>query len=358
MLFKQATVIRIAGEIPTDVEEINKALEQHKFTPCRDMESERLGWVAPTEGEEDPFVRAHGAIYLICLKIQKKLLPPKVIQEELKSRLAARGMSGKKVRAKERQQMLEEIRFDLLPHAFSTYSNVLGYIDMQRREIIVGSANGTQVDDFLSCLRMAFGSLPVVHIKTKNHPQHSMTPWARDRQAPPKVKFGQEITLIDTVDGGRGTFRNQDLSSDEILQCIASGKQVQRVSLEWNDYLGFSVDDTLVLRKITALNMFNEEFEGDDDDNAKLDSDLFMTYTGLRQLLPELYRWFDVVEPGSEDDLGSPSGVVASDHDPDDYNPLTDTNPYEEFGGWQDDGLELGEEAPVTENEEEESAES
>ncbi len=304
MLMKNATIIRITGDIPVTAEAIEAALTPHKFVPARDMESERYGFVSPTDRDDDPLVRAQGNVFLLCLKIQTKILPPSVIKEELKERLAARGAAGRKLRAKERQQMIDDIRFDLLPKAFSKYNRILGYIDAQRREIIIGTASASQADEFLTCLRTAFGSLPVAVLEAQTSPQAEMTEWAKQQKAPAKVKFGHEISLEDPTEGGKGAFRKQDLTSEEILQCIDSGKRVQRISLCWNDYLSFTVDDRLVLRKIAPLDMFDEAFEGDDDENAKLDANLFMTYSGLRRLLPELYKWLNVkVEASDEQEV-------------------------------------------------------
>lgn len=328
MLFKNATIIKIVGDIPSTADAIQSALEKHPFVPARDMEFERRGWVSPVNEESEELVRAQGRAFMMTMKVQTKILPSSVIKEELKERMALRGMHGRKVRAKERNQMIEEIRFDLLPKAFSKYSRVHGYIDAERQEIVVGTASASQVDEFLALLRVAFDGLPVKLLESDVAPQSRMTHWAQNQEAPPKVKFGQDITLEDPSEGGKGTFRKQDLSSDEILQCIASGKRVQRIALEWNDYLSFTVDERLVLRKLTPLDMFDEEFEGDDDEYAQFDADLFMTVSGLRRLLPELYQWFEVEVDGHDsddsplDDEGADSNApLDSGYD---YDPETD----------------------------------
>lgn len=297
MLFKNATIVQITGDIPVSAEAIEAALKPHAYVPARPMESERYGWVPPTDIAEDSLVRPQGNVFLLSLKIETKILPASVIKEELRERMAVRGAAGRKLRAKERQQMIDEIRFDLLPKAFSKYDRILGYIDAQRREIIIGTASANRADEFLSCLRTAFGTLPVQLVEPDYAPQVRMTEWATKAKAPAKVQFGQEISLEDPKEGGKGAFRKQDLTSEEILQCIHSGKRVQRISLSWNDYLSFSVDDRLVLRKLRTLDTFEDEheFESDDEVHAKLDADLFMTFTGLRRLVPEIYKWFDVM---------------------------------------------------------------
>lgn len=308
MLFKKATVVPITGEIPDTEEAIQAALEKHRFVPCRDMESERRGWVSPINEEYPELVRGLNGAFLIALKVQTKILPSSVIKEELKERLAARGMAGRKVRAKERTQLIEEIRFDLLPKAFSKVGRIYGYLDMTRKEIVIGTASANQADEFLACLRSAFGSLPARLLDPKESPQSRMTEWVKTQEAPIKVKFGQEITLEDPGEGGKGTFRKQDLTSDEITECIDAGKRVRSIALEWNSYLGFTIDERLVLRKIKPLDMFDEDYDGDsgDDEYAALDADFYLTVSGLRQLLPEIYTWFEV--GSGSDEAGDKSG--------------------------------------------------
>jgi recombination associated protein RdgC len=355
MLFKNATIIKIVGDIPCTADAIQSALAQHPFVPARDMESERRGWVSPVNEDSEELVRAQGRCFMMSMKIQTKILPSSVIKEELKERMALRGMHGRKIRAKERNQMIEEIRFDLLPKAFSKYTRIHGYIDAERQEIVVGTASANQVDEFLASLRVAFDGLPVKLLESEVSPQSRMTHWAQSREAPPKVKFGQEIALEDPSEGGKGTFRKQDLSSDEILQCIESGKRVQRIALEWNDYLSFTVDERLVLRKLAPMDMFDEEFEGDDDENAKFDADFFMTVSGLRRLLPELYQWFDV-KAGDSDD----GGVYAEDEGNEapsesaDYGYEYDPNADSELGDFNEEELhdELDEDDAYSEAEE------
>jgi len=319
MLFKKATVVRITGDIPVTAEAIEALIEKRKFVPAREMEFERIGWVPPTQEEDAPLVFAQSNVYLMALKIQTKILPDSVVKEELRERLAARGAMGRKVRAKERQQMMDDIRFDLLPKAFSRYVRIMGYIDAQRREIVIGSASSAQVETFLSVLREDFGSLPVALLETDFPTQRRMTDWTKAQEAPSKVRFGQEISLLDHAEGGRGTFRKQDLHSEEILQCIDSGKLVDRIELKWNDYLSIVVDDRLVLRKIAPLDMFDDKFESGDDAASALDADLFLTSSALRKLLPELYKWFDVSDPGvgvQGDGEEEETDFAASDYSP------------------------------------------
>lgn len=326
MLLKNVTVVRLTDDIVREHDELTKTLEAQRFVPAREMEAERYGWIPPTGNEDDELVYSQGSVALLCLQKETKILPASVIREELKERLALREKGGRTVRAKERQNLMEEIKFELLPRAFSKHTRIMGYIDYQRQEVIVGTASANQAEEFLSSLRASLGSLPVTPLQAEYTPTKRMTDWTRLREAPSKVKFGAEITLAE-AEGGKGSFRKQDLMSEEIQQCIEAGKQVQRMSLEWNDYLTFAIDENLTIRKLGALDMFDEKYEGADDEDDALAANLYLTFMALRQLLPELYQWFGVGEP-----------EYAADSGDDRSDPGFDVDDFSEQEGQDDNG--------------------
>ena len=358
MLFKNATIVRLVKGISRDNDEITKTLQAHKFVPARAVEFERRGWVSPTGEEDDDLIYCQGAVSLLCMQIEQKILPNQVIQEELKERLKIRGLNWRSVRTKEKQQMLEEIKFDLLPKAFSKYSRVMGYIDYQRQEIVVGSASPGQVDEFLSFLRLSLGSLPAIPVQSDHSASMRMTKWVKLREAPPKVRFGKEISLYEH-DGGKGTFQKQDLLSDEIQECIGAGKTVQRLALEWNDYIGFTVDENWTIRKLSPLDMFDESYDGDDAEENDLAAKLFLTVMALRQLLPEFYSWFGIEDIDGDDTEGAfdsddtERGMDVDDFDHDSTFQMPELSE-EEF----DDSYEESEESENSESEADSPAEN
>lgn len=320
MLFKNITVLKIIGDVPTDLEEIEGLLKKYKFSPAQGVEQEKVGWVNPVnDDDDDMLVRSLSGAVLFCLKVETKILPSSVINEELKQRLSLRGMNRGKARQKDVQRISDEIRFELLPKAFSRYSRVMGYVDLQRQELIIGTANGSQAENFQSLLRQSFGTLKVTGLAPEEDPKSRMTSWMKNLIAPDRVKFGEEISLEDPADGGgKGNFRKQDLRSDEIKECLDSGKLVHKLALQWNDYLSFVLDGSLVIRKIAPLEMFDQDFKGEDEDEdyATFDTDFFLTINGLRQLLPEVFSWFGVGTEDSEDHDLSDIFSQESDFDP------------------------------------------
>src|SRR5690606_23539546 len=104
---------------------------------------------------------ANGAL-LICLREEKKLLPASVVREALDERIReVEDREMRKVRKREREQLKEEIIFELLPRAFTRSTNTYGYIDTQAGMVVVDASTWRKAEHFTERLRDALGSLPI-----------------------------------------------------------------------------------------------------------------------------------------------------------------------------------------------------
>ena len=86
MWFKNLLVYRL-NKWNVTPEALEEKLSQNAIQPCSAMEMQRLGWVSPKE-EGQPLVHTLGPQMLICLGVEKKLLPNTVINKFAKSRAA------------------------------------------------------------------------------------------------------------------------------------------------------------------------------------------------------------------------------------------------------------------------------
>lgn len=308
MLFKNATVFRLRNGHKIDQESLEELVEQLRFSPIVGQSETSMGLIDPVDcTPEGPLVYKQGNISLLCMQLQEKILPRQVITQELEERVKLRESTGIKVRSAEKKRMMEDIVFEMMPKAFSKFKKVWGYVDHQRNEIIVGTSSNAMAGDFSDLLRQGLGSLPVSLIRCSESPSMTMTRWAETQELPVRLGLGREISLIDNQqDGCSGTFRKQDLTSDEIKECIESGKKVQKLALRWNDHVEFTIDENMVLCKLASMSgMDDKEFDGDTngDEYPRIAADLFLTATALRLLLPEIYTWFGAEEaPGEIDD--------------------------------------------------------
>jgi recombination associated protein RdgC len=102
-----------------------------------------------------------------------------------------------------------------------------------------------------------------------------------------------------------------DLTADEIRQHIATGKQVTRIGLIWQEKIRFMLTDTLQLKRIQFLDVLQEEASQAGDDRESL---FEATFTLMSEELGELVDALIEALGGLEDSQANPpvAGVTAS----------------------------------------------
>ena len=119
-MFKTIQMFRIDPSWNQAFEEVNAALVPTRFVECGPSQESACGWTEPRGEANGPLVEVVGG-HLICkIMFESKVLPGAVIKEKVDKRAkeieAATGrMPGKK----ERKELSEEIRHDLLTKAFT-----------------------------------------------------------------------------------------------------------------------------------------------------------------------------------------------------------------------------------------------
>lgn len=300
MLFKKLVILQLTGPFPTTEENLSHHLDKHRFQSGGPAQYEKTGWTSPFGGDDETLVFSAANTLLVCLKVETKILPEKVVRDDMEETVRERERAGQKVSRKDRQQLMEESRRNLLPKALSQFKTIRGYFDIERNEVVVASTSPKDIDLFTSSMRRSIGSLKVQFCNPGNHYIPTMTEWAVNNELPEKTQYGDAITLISIADKAKGRFTNQDLSSDEIRACLESGKVVTSIHLSWNDYLSFVVEEGLYIKNIKTLDSFDTWEDG--GERIDTESNYLLTVGGIRTLTKVLFGWFDIQAPEIEDE--------------------------------------------------------
>lgn len=278
MIFKNAMVYRIT-RYSDIVGSLNDYLQDRGFVPTSGMRPSSFGWVSPIDSKVDEdtdevrLVHEIGNIEFITARKEEKVIPASALQEMLDEKInRVEEIEGRKIRAKEKKSIRENLIADLLPQALPKAQHISGYIDHDKKLLVIGTSTANTAEMFINCLRDCIGSLAVVPIQVKQKPSDIFTNWLMHRELPHRVGFGDECDLLDIEEESKVNCRNQDLETQEIRAHLESGKICRMLGLRLYDYK-FSVTHDMVLKRIKDSTLA-EDIADDEDQLARFDADI------------------------------------------------------------------------------------
>jgi len=267
--FKQLSIFRLSA--PVDGAALSESLEKSPFTKCAGLDWYAEGWVWPASHVGSPVFKARDCL-LVSLKREDKVLPVVTIRAAVDEKaLEIEQREHRSVGRKEKSALKEQVTDDLLPRALTRESRLSAYIDNRRGWLMVDSGTSTKAEALVSKLREALPPFPAALPRTKLAPHTAMTDWLAAGEAPEGFELDAEVELRDPSENG-AVIRcvRMDLTSDEIRQHIATGKQVTKLGLIWNERVRFVLTDTLQLKRIQFLDVLQDEASQAGDDSASL----------------------------------------------------------------------------------------
>jgi len=304
MWFRNLTLFRFSKSAARKLKSLESGLEDHRLRPCGPIELSTQGFVSPYGRDEETLVHEVGKFMLLTAAREDKLLPNSVVNDELAARLkklADKG--GKAVGSRERKRLKDEVLTDLLPRAFTRLSKRNAYLDTENGWLAVDTGSRKAAEACVSLVRDALGSFPASPLVAEESPRVLMTDWLARGNLPAGLVLGDECELRDSADGGAAVrCRRQDLESDEIREHLKSGKQVFQLGLVFEERIGFSLDEDLVVRKLRFLDLVQNELGDVESDSAmaELDARFALMTLELGRLFERLQEWFGLPRPSDK----------------------------------------------------------
>lgn len=265
------------------------------------LEQSTLGFVAPFGAVEDGIVLTADKLVLIQVGGLERLLPQSVVNETLAARIKkVMDEQGRRVGAKERKRMKDEVLTDLLPQAFITPSRIAAYIDAERGLLVVDTTSDKAAETVLTLMREATGSLPATRLAPEESVRVHMTDWVATGKLPAGLALADEVELVDPSEGGaKVRCSRQDLETDEVREHLKTGKQVVALGLTFDDRVSFVLTDDLVVRKFKLLDLVMDELANEDPESAQAEVFSRLTLMGLevRRLFDKLDQVFRLPRP-------------------------------------------------------------
>src|SRR5690554_4609530 len=140
MWFKNLRIYTLADDFVLP-ENIETRLQDNAFRPCGRQELASFGWASPFGAQSDVLFHQIGTSYLFCARKEEKVLPAAVVSAELDEAVTQiEAEQGRKVAAKEKQNMKEDIVHRLMPQAFTRFRSTWGMLDTELQVVVIDAS--------------------------------------------------------------------------------------------------------------------------------------------------------------------------------------------------------------------------
>jgi recombination associated protein RdgC len=290
-VFKNLTLYRIGPGWAPSLDAMEKALDAARFVPCPATQDKSVGWVEPRGEAHGPLVEAIAGQRILKLQIETKSVPGAVVRR--KAQEAAdhiEATTGRKPGKKETKTLREDALLSLLPQAFARQQSLWVWIDPERGWLATDASSQGKVDDLITALVRAFDGLVVTLFNTQVTPQTAMTQWlsVTDAEEWPEGLAVERDCELRSSDEEKSVvkFTRHHLFNDEVRRHIAEGKLPVRLALNWEGRVGFTLTDSMALKKINFLEGVFEDRPANDEET--FDSNVAIGTGELRGVLDAL----------------------------------------------------------------------
>ncbi len=194
--------------------------------------------------------------------------------------------SGRKPGKKERRDLKDEAKLDLLPMAFTKQGSMWVWIDTASRLLVLDTSSQGRADEVVTLLVESLPGLSVSLLSTETSPQAAMAHWLKEQEAPEGFSIDRECELK-AADESKAVVKydRHPLDIEEVHAHIDAGKLPTKLALTWDDRVSFVLTEGLQVKKLAFLDTV---FEGTQKDDSGFDTDVAITTGELVKLIPDL----------------------------------------------------------------------
>ncbi len=286
-------VYRIAPQWQMGLEALEAALQKATFDACGATQERAVGFVPPRGEAHGPLAESVGGQWVLRFMVEAKVLPGSVLARKVQDKVdQIERETGRKPGKKEKRDLKDEARLDLLPMAFTKMGSMWVWIDPQARTLVLDTGSQARADEVVSQLvELLPAGFAVALLHTQTSPQTAMAHWLKEQDPPAGFTVDRECELK-SPDETKAVVRyaRHPLDIEEVQQHIQAGKLPTRLALTWDDRVSFVLTEGLQLKKVSFLDTV---FEGQAQDEGGFDTDVAIATGELSKLLPDLIEALD-----------------------------------------------------------------
>lgn len=292
MIFRNLTMFRFPPSL--DLSGIDEALRECALKPVGPLELSSRGFVPPMGQHSAAMSHQIGDARWITVGGEDRLLPAAVVNDLLAKKLAEiEERDGRKVGARTRRRIKDELLVELLPRAFVRPMRVDAIIDSALGVIVVDTASRRAAESVVAEVRRALGSFPALPLNAEVSPRAVLTGWVAGDPLPDGFALDDECVMRDPADSGSTVKMSRvELGSEEVGQHLEAGRQVTRLALTLDDRASFTIDEDLALRKFRLMDGAVDQMESAEHDDivAELEARFALMAGEFRRVFVALAR--------------------------------------------------------------------
>lgn len=288
-MFKNMIVYRIAESWQGDLQALEDALQKSVFSECGATQERSAGWVPPRGEPHGLLAESVAGQWVMRFMSEAKMLPASVLNRKVNEKAAhIEKTEGRKPGKKEKKELKDEAKLDLLPMAFTTQGGMWVWIDPGARTLVLDTGSQTRADEVVSLLVDGLPGFALALVDTQTSPQAAMAHWLTTQEAPAGFSIDRECELK-AADDSKAVVRyaRHPLDIDEVRQHIEHGKLPTKLAMTWDERVSFVLTEGLQLRKIALLDAVLDETSGSADEGG-FDADVAIATGELSRLIPDL----------------------------------------------------------------------
>ncbi len=285
-MFKNISLYRIGANWAPSLQECEAALQPHAFVTCGASQEKSVGWVGPRGEAHGALIEATSGHWILKLMVEAKLVPGSVVKQEVEKRVERiEQETGRKPGRKERKEMTEDARADLMLRAFSAISSSLVWIDLGAHTLVIEASSQSRADEVVTMLVRALPDLSVSLVSTQSSPSASMAAWLTSQEPPVGFTADRDCSLK-ASDESKSSVRyaHHPLDTDEVRAHIAQGKIPTQLAMTWNDRVSFVLTNAGTLKKLEFLDAAVES----DSSESGFDANVAIATGNLSKMISDL----------------------------------------------------------------------
>ena len=286
-MFKNMTMYRIAESWQGDLQLLEDALQKTVFEDCGATQERSVGWVPPRGEQHGALVESVAGQWVMRFMSQSKLLPASVLNDKVREKAAHISKTeGRNPGKKEKRELKDEAKLDLLPMAFTKQGSMWVWIDPQARTLVLDTSAQGRADEVVTLLVEGLPGFALALLDTQTSPAAAMAHWLMTQEPPTGFSADRE-TELKACDESKAVVRyaRHPLDIDEVRKHVQHGKRPTKLAMTWDDRVSFVLTEGLQIKNITLLDAV---MDGNSKDDGGFDTDVAIATGELSRLITDL----------------------------------------------------------------------